>query len=1098
MEKITIQSRLDWEFFRSTLRIMRLITILIFLTTYTVSASTGYSQMVHLSINLKNAGIKEVISTIESQSDYIFLYKDDVLDQQNKVSINAIDETLDKIMSQICKELHIDYKINDRQVIVSVNYSVPLLSSVIQKKESRVQRQIGKGEIYGKVTEAENGKSLPYVSIIINGTTIGTTSNENGTYVLSGIPEGPQVIVYSFLGFEKMEKPVNIIPGKKLEVNAALKTIAILTSEVVITSQAKGQMKAINQQMNSKEIMNAVSAERIQEMPDANAAETVSRLPGVSLQREGGEGSKLVIRGLEPKYNRISIEGVTMLSTGGDDRSVDISMISPYSLDGIEVTKAITADKDANYMGGSVNFKLRKADPGIKSNVIVQGGYNNLRNKYNDFMFVGSIGNRFFSDKLGMYIQANIEKRNRSSNDLNAFIGHYRTPEINVNNVLTTGGLSMVDNYRNRDRYGATVVFDYKLPKGSIQLNNILSQSTTANNAFSEMYTSGRTHEYNTGDSKNKLLIVTNVLEYIQNFGKLEIMGKVSHSLSSNETPYDVSFHYVQGDGMSSDVYSKPISPEEIMNYKTINDQIAYLTSINSGYGLSKQSQLESELNLKYNFVITKKITGNVKGGGKLRRISNDFDYNDYSGVMNLGSGTTEKDAILNAFPWMQEIVPLGSSRLPYLLFMDKNANPDEFLGGEYTMGPYGDISLMNNVLEVLSNTVNNEAGISETYHYNDYLSSTSDYAGNEHLSAAYLMGEINFGSKLTFIPGFRFEKNVTQYTAPRGNSSLPFPDIKYVRVDTTMNISDQFLLPMIHLKYVPFKWLSVRLAYTHTLSRPNFNAITPRWDIGSTNITWNNFALKPELSKNWDLYFSFRQNKLGLLTIGGFTKDISDKIFAMDKRVILDPSEFGLPNSTKDRFIYTQMNNPQNAKVRGLELDWQTSLWYLPGALCGIVFNVNYTRIFSEAKYPRTIIESTWDPDTFEYAFKNIDDYYTAPLVFQPRDILNLSAGYEHKKFFSRLSMLYQKKVFQGPSFWPELVNYSDNYLRLDLSVKQGLPWYGIQVFCNLNNITNSRDILRNVGSGYVSSMQHYGRTIDLGIRWNFEQKKAINSTPK
>ena len=164
---------------------------------------------------------------------------------------------------------------------------------------------------------------------------------------------------------------------------------------------------------------------------------------------------------------------------------------------------------------------------------------------------------------------------------------------------------------------------------------------------------------------------------------------------------------------------------------------------------------------------------------------------------------------------------------------------------------------------------------------------------------------------------------------------------------------------------------------------------------------------------------------------------------------------------------------------------------------LRGIVFNINYSYIFSEAKYPRTIIESTWNPDTFEYSFKNIDDYYTAPLVFQPRNILNLSTGYEYKKFFARLSMLYQEKVFQGPSFWPELVNYSDNYLRWDLSIKQGLPWYGIQVFCNLNNITNAKDILRNVGSGYVSSMQHYGRTIDLGIRWNFEQKKDKDTTP-
>ena len=1092
MKKNAIHYRIGKECFREIKRIMKLITFFLFLTIYSSSASTGYSQLTKLSINLKDASIKDVIDVIESQSQYIFLFNDDVLDLKNKVSVDVKDETLDEIMASISGTLDIKYNINERQVVIYINPPLLEVNRVDQPQEKVVQHQTRNGMIFGRVNEAGNGKPLPFVSIFVKGTTIGTNSNESGNYSLSGIPAGNQVIVYSFLGFEKTEKTLLIVPNKKLEINTTLKTITILATEVTITNQVKGQMKVINQQLNSKEIMNAVSAERIQEMPDANAAETVSRLPGVSLQREGGEGSKLVIRGLEPKYNRITIEGVSMPSTGGDDRSVDVSMISPYSLDGIEVTKAITADKDADYMGGSVNFKLRKADRGLKSSIIVQGGYNNLKDTHSDYMFVGNVGNRFFSDKLGIYFQGNMEKRNRSSNELNAFIGHYRSPELNVNNVLTTGGLTMVDNYRNRDRYGATLVLDYKIPQGIIQFNNILSQSITSTNAFSEMYTSGRTHEYDTGDSKNNLLIVTNVLDYSQHFGKFELTAKVSHSLSYNETPKALNFHYVQGGGLSSEVYAKPMAPEEILNYATINDEEAYLTSISNGYGLSKQSHFESELNLKYNFVITEKITGNIKGGIKFRQITNDFDYDVHSGVMNLGSGTAQKDAILNAFPWMQDIAPLGSTRLPYLLFEDKNANPGEFLGGKYKMGPRGEVTLMNGVLDAVVESAKNTTGLSEAYHYNDFFSNTSDYKGSELLSAGYLMSEINFGDKLTLIPGVRVEKNATQYNAPRGNSSLPFPDTKYVSTVTEMSKSDQFFLPMIHLKYMPFKWFSVRLAYTHTLSRPNFNAITPRWDMGSTVVTWNNYALKPEFSKNYDVYFSFWQSKLGLLTIGGFTKDISNKIFPMDKRVILEPSLYGLPSSTEGKYIYTQMNNQNVAKVRGIEFDWQTSFWYLPGALKGIVLNVNYTRIYSEAKYPRTVIESTWNPDTFEYTFKNIDDYYTAPLVFQPKDILNFSTGYDYNKFSARISMLYQAKVFQGPSFWPELVNYSDDYVRWDLSVKQGLPWYGLQVFCNLNNITNAKDVLRNVGSGYTSSMQHYGRTIDVGIRINIDQKKA------
>ena len=73
--------------------------------------------------------------------------------------------------------------------------------------------------------------------------------------------------------------------------------------EVTVTAQARGKMDAINKQLNSSSIVNIVSADRIQELPDAKAAESVARVPGVSIKREGGEGNKVVIRGVSPKYN---------------------------------------------------------------------------------------------------------------------------------------------------------------------------------------------------------------------------------------------------------------------------------------------------------------------------------------------------------------------------------------------------------------------------------------------------------------------------------------------------------------------------------------------------------------------------------------------------------------------------------------------------------------------------------------------------------------------------------------------------------------------------------------------------------------------------
>ena len=148
-----------------------------------------------------------------------------------------------------------------------------------------------------------------------------------------------------------------------LSLDIILKSNVIeLGGEAVITAQREGQIAAINQQLTADAIKNVVSAERIKEVPDANAAESVGRLPGIALGRSGGEGNKVIVRGLSPKYSTISINGVSLPAAGSsDDRSTDISMISNENLSGIEVFKALTADMDADAIGGVVNLQLAKA-----------------------------------------------------------------------------------------------------------------------------------------------------------------------------------------------------------------------------------------------------------------------------------------------------------------------------------------------------------------------------------------------------------------------------------------------------------------------------------------------------------------------------------------------------------------------------------------------------------------------------------------------------------------------------------------------------------------------------------------------------------------
>ena len=184
-------------------------------------------------------------------------------------------------------------------------------------------------------------------------------------------------------------------------------------------------------------------------------------------------------------------------------------------------------------------------------------------------------------------------------------------------------------------------------------------------------------------------------------------------------------------------------------------------------------------------------------------------------------------------------------------------------------------------------------------------------------------------------------------------------------------------------------------------------------------------------------------------------------------------------------------MNNPNTVDLWGIETEWQSNLWFLPGLLRNIVLNVNYTHIFSEASYPRTVPE--WEYQDSPYGGKrevivgNLEEPYTAPLLDQPDDILNLTIGYDYRGFSIRASMQYISDVFTTNNWRPELRGYKDDLFLYDLSIKQKLPIEGLAIFGNLKNMSKAMERSINEGTGFISNAQYYGMTADFGIRYWF-----------
>ena len=254
--------------------------------------------------------------------------------------------------------------------------------------------------ISGAVSDSISGDYLVGANVHIENTAIGTSTDEKGRFSLTNINKGIYDITVSYIGYKKVSKKINLVNERFITMDFKLSQNTLMGNAVVVSAQAKGQIGAINKQLNSKSIKNIVSSDKLKELPDANAAEAIARLPGVSIQREGGEGNKVVIRGLSPKYNKVTINGVNVASTNEYNRSTDVSTISQYLVDGIEVTKAGTPDLDGDALGGTVNFSLKKAETGLQANILTQGIYNSLEKNYNNYKYLLTISNRFYKNKL--------------------------------------------------------------------------------------------------------------------------------------------------------------------------------------------------------------------------------------------------------------------------------------------------------------------------------------------------------------------------------------------------------------------------------------------------------------------------------------------------------------------------------------------------------------------------------------------------------------------------------------------------------------------------------------------------------------------------
>ncbi len=746
-------------------------------------------------------------------------------------------------------------------------------------------------------------------------------------------------------------------------------------------------------------------------------------------------------------------------------------MISSNMLGGIEVVKAITPDMDATLIGGTINFTLRRAartTPMAPRNLTwvpsvefrAEGGYNGLKNTRNDYRLVASLENRFFDESFGIFLQGSLERRNLSDNTMSASLTLLnKAPDYS--GIPAVSAIVVNDNFRTRERKGATVVLDYQHDGGEINLISFYNSGLTRTaNRNIQVPVSGGSAVFGAGYDENTIDVLSNLFTLKQDLPWFHVDLKLSQGLSENLDPRALNFTFQQRQALSHPGDYLYVDPEITMRALALDPARAGYAGLSTRGTVTRERILAGYIDLQREFSITDGMTGSIKIGGMIQRRNHSYEY-------ATGSGSGDVQALLRALASMGVAARNLSAKTVY----DPSYSVGKFLDGVYP-APYAiNVDLLTTLAPV------GGSGISQ-----DPLASTlNNYDGFETKSAGYAMASLSLGDNLSIVPGVRYQNLTTHYTGFRGIEVTRGVQGK----DTTVTVPHGLWLPMVHVRYQPTEWLQLRAAYTNTLVYSDYSTLSPRYMISVTGvITYNNFAIKPATSENVDLVVALHSNEIGLLSFNGFRKRISGLVF-FSTRFLSDLSEFpDLPQNPGPNYqLSTYINNKIPVDLYGLETEWQTNFWYLPGLLSGFLLNVNYTHIFSEAKYPKAIMQ--WQYEEDGTATRVVaDTFYTARLLNQPNDILNLMLGYDYAGFSARISFLFQDNIFRNPDFWPQLRTMSGRYGRWDLSVKQELPWAGLQVYVNVNNLNTEDDVTNNTRRSFPVAIDQYGLSAMVGVR--------------
>ncbi len=974
----------------------------------------------------------------------------------------------------------------------------------------------------GTVTDASTGDPLIGANVVVTGTSLGAATDLYGKFRIVGIPNGEYVIKVSYIGYEAKTITVRF-SGKEEKVNLQLAPEAIEGQVVEVFGQLRGQMAAINQQISAQSIVNVVSEEKIKELPDANAAEAIGRLPGVSLIRSGGEATKIVLRGLSSKFSNITIDGVKIPSTEATNRGVDLSMISQGALSGIELFKALTSEQDGDAIAGTVNLVTKKAPEIREIRIEAKGNYNHLMNSARQYDVSGKYGERFFNDFLGVQLTANTERKIRSNEryDLDYTQDQPDTLGIYRNYYINNFNLQFIDEVRKRN--GAGILLDFNTPDGGyVKLNNMFSKTERNYTIYQRNYPFSTDIRYGARVIDENLRTINSSLQGNNTLYDIGMNWGLSFAQSDNERPFDFYIDFLEPNSPTSGL--KPgmpqikENPEHLMNYAWNNFSAAACSVAYSRYLRVKEIERSAFLTLNKAYSLSALFSGEVKIGAKYKEKGRSKSSNELQAPYWLGywrptvltaQGTVIPKALYDTRfdRFYRDYLTTGNKMALAADFLDKPQEKSRDLFDKYTLTPLLNSTAVREWYYLNIDGYDASGGSLASEYYANPLVAIEDYGIKERVTAAFISNSLNIGQFATLYTGLRVEQERNTYNSKFSPEDISgFPITAANIVDTSATHVETIYLPNIQLVLRPTDFMNVRLAAYRALARPDFNMRLVQYvaykSTATPTLTIGNPNLRTAKAWNYELNTSFFGDKVGLVSISGFYKEIKDMYLTLNGLTTVGDSlirtlgiEVKRPTQviTGVHALTTSYNSPKPTKVWGIEFEHQADLTFLPGMLRNIVLNYNFTICRSEtyayssrvgSRLDSVLVRGRWQYINIPI---NIIEQRKLSSEGQPNVFGNVSLGYDLENLSFRVSAFYQGQYNNSISVTGFSDQVVEEFIRVDFAAKYQLT-HAIALIMNINNLNNVSDKTaienRKTGWHLPDSRELYGMTMDVGVR--------------